>query len=84
MLAINSYNFSRYLFWAAVRDIYTNVYAAVSALYACMFFCSIIPVVTDFPQQHQDYRGAGKSKISLVCVAFPAAAGMVQVHMTDS
>lgn len=70
MLAINLYNFCRYLFWAAVRDIYTNVYVAISALYACMFSCSSIPVVTDFPQQHQDYRGTGKSKISLSLCGF--------------
>lgn len=64
MLAINSYSFSTYLFWAAVRESYIDVCADLIALFACMFSCSSVLAVVISLQQQQDYRDVWKSKIN--------------------
>lgn len=66
ILVINSYSFSMYLFWVAVRD----VCADLTALYACMFSCSSVLAVVISLQQQQDYRDVWKSKINFSLCGF--------------
>lgn len=70
IFAINSYSFSMYLFWAAVRDSYIDVCADLTALYACMFSCSSVLAVVILLQQQQDFRDVWKSKINFSLCGF--------------